>query len=169
MLNFLCAAAEEDLQAVLRVIVVFVALVIFILSMVKKGQRGGSTPPATNNGDDPFTHPNDNGKLTPEQQRYILNTKAKSINKTTTPTVAQVQADHAHSGEEENYDPIVGSLGAVYDEGCTELDGVRLIATDLMYQTDDEHVAYDMDAIRKSLILGEILNNPRFKKPHGRK
>ncbi|MBO5866927.1 MAG: hypothetical protein J6Q55_02610, partial [Clostridia bacterium] len=77
MLNFLCAAAEEDLQAVLRVIVVFVALVIFILSMVKKGQRGGSTPPATNNGDETV--------YLKEVRYYGSMTGSISINKELTP------------------------------------------------------------------------------------
>jgi len=38
-----------------------------------------------------------------------------------------------------------------------------------MYETEDDGKAYDMNVIRKSLVLGEILNNPRFKKPYGKK
>ena len=41
---------------------------------------------------------------------------------------------HGHTGEEEHYDEIVGSLGEVNDEGCTDLNGVRFIANDIAYE-----------------------------------
>ncbi len=76
---------------------------------------------------------------------------------------------HVHQGSTETYDPIVGSLGQHSDEGCDELDGVRLIVTDLTYETDDDNVAYDRSVLGKSIVLGEILNTPRFKVPYGKK
>ena len=169
MLNFLCATAEEDLEAILSLIFTLIVIVVVIALVVEKIKRKGVKTPQQYR-DDEFLHPNARGQLTPEQQRYILNTKAKSVNtKPATTSVSGMPTQHGHLGTAETYDPIVGSLGAVSDEGCDELNGVRLIATDLMYQTDDDQVAYDMDAIRKSLILGDILNNPRFKKPYGKK
>ena len=45
--------------------------------------------------------------------------------------------EHAHLGEEEHYEEIVGSLGEVNDEGCIDLDGVRFIAHDVAYDTDE--------------------------------
>ena len=169
MLNFLCATAEEELESILSLIFTLIVIVVVIALFVEKIKRKGVKTPQQYR-DDEFLHPNARGQLTPEQQRYILNTKAKSVNtKPATPLAEGGFPEHGHLGATETYEPIVGSLGAVSDEGCDELNGVRLIATDLMYQTYDDQVAYDMSTIRKSLILGDILNNPRFKKPYGKK
>lgn len=69
---------------------------------------------------------------------------------------------HVHRGdEEEHYDEIVGSLGEVDDEGCADLDGVRLIAHDLAYE--DGETNSDYSEVAKAVVLGDIINNPRFK------
>lgn len=168
MLNFLCAAAEEDLETILIIIFALIVVVIVIASVVEKIKREAIKQPPQQQGDGEFLHPNEKGQMTAEQSRYVLNTRNKGINKPKTPPAPTVE-HHSHLGTTETYDPIVGSLGAVSDEGCDELNGVRLIATDLMYETDEEGKVYDMNVVRKSLILGEILNNPRFKTPYGKK
>ena len=69
---------------------------------------------------------------------------------------------HAHiADEEETYEKIVGSLGDVNDEGCDDLDGVRFIANDVAYMGQTEQADYS--EIKKAIVIGDILNNPRFK------
>ena len=168
MLNFLCATAEEDLESIVGIIFGFIVIIIAVFSIIDKVKKQRYNDQAQQQGDGEFLHPNERGQMTAEQSRYVLNTRNKGINKPKTPPTPTVE-HHSHLGTTETYDPIVGSLGAVSDEGCDELNGVRLIATDLMYETDDEGKVYDMNVVRKSLILGEILNNPRFKTPYGKK
>ena len=75
---------------------------------------------------------------------------------------------HAHLGEEEHYEEIVGSLGEINDEGCQDLSGVRFIATDIAYEADSlEQVDYNR--LANALVLGEIVNSPRFKAPYSRR
>ncbi len=83
----------------------------------------------------------------------------------------QIQSSmHEHSGKAEHYEPIVGSLGEVDDEGCNELDGVRLVEHDESYCDDPEHfVNTEMDGLQQAIVLGEVLNNPRFVNPYKRK
>ena len=177
MLNFLCADIEVVIDEILSGFGGFIVVIIGIIAIILKAKKKGfdsSTDTDDDDGKYPFgTHPNATGQLTPEQSRYLQNNKRKAAQRTattaTTSTITFDGGDHTHGGSAETYDPIVGSLGAVSDEGCDELNGVRLIATDLMYETDDDGKAYDMNAIRKSLVLGEILNHPRFKKPYGKK
>lgn len=170
MFNFLCFASE-DFEGISSLIFGVIALIFIAIKFIKKNVNN-----IVNDTDDdadgkyPFgTHPNQTGQLTPEQRRYQSGLQQrKGAQKPATTQV--VGADgHSHYGTVETYEPIVGSLGDVDDEGCDELDGVRLIATDLMYETDDDGKVYDLKAIRKSLILGEVLNNPRFKKPYGKR
>ena len=71
--------------------------------------------------------------------------------------------EHAHVGEEEHYDEIVGSLGDISDEGCEDLNGVRFIMRDLAYETDDEQTDYTK--LVQSIVIGEIINMPKFKRP----
>ena len=69
---------------------------------------------------------------------------------------------HTHvSGDEEIYDKIVGSLGDVSDEGCDDLAGVRIIANDIAYQNQSQLADYS--EIAKAIVIGDIINNPRFK------
>lgn len=70
---------------------------------------------------------------------------------------------HEHFGsDEERYDKIVGSLGEVDDEGCDDMDGIRLIAHDEAYDVDVENGDYS--EIVKAMVLGEAIGNPSFKK-----
>lgn len=75
---------------------------------------------------------------------------------------------HTHSADnEERYDKIVGSLGEVDDEGCLDLDGVRLIVEDVAYSSDTE--SRDYTEIAKAVVLGDIINSPRFKTNYRKK
>jgi len=75
---------------------------------------------------------------------------------------------HAHNADsEERYDKIVGSLGEVDDEGCLDLDGVRLIVDDVAYSADTD--SRDYSEIAKAVVLGDIINNPRFKTDYRKK
>ena len=76
--------------------------------------------------------------------------------------------EHGHSGEEEHYDEIVGSLGEVNDEGCADLNGVRFIANDIAYEIQSQETP-DYDRIAQAMVLGEIINSPRFKSPYTRR
>lgn len=75
---------------------------------------------------------------------------------------------HGHVGKEEHYDEIVGSLGDINDEGCADLDGVRFVAHDLAYDVDGEDATFDRDKLARALVLGDVLNSPRFKHPYGK-
>lgn len=75
---------------------------------------------------------------------------------------------HVGSDEEEVYDVIVGSLGEVNDEGCVDLNGIRLIAHDIAYDTENGKKR-DYSKVVSAAILGDVINTPRFKKPYGRK
>lgn len=97
------------------------------------------------------------------QNKTVQRTVVKQVvNKVEQKPTEEPKPDHAHIGEAETYQPIVGSLGAVSDEGCAELDGVRLIEDDEAY---DLPIEADRPAIAKAVILGELLNTPRFKTP----
>lgn len=75
---------------------------------------------------------------------------------------------HEHIGEEEHYEEIVGSLGEVNDEGCADLSGVRFLANDIAYEIQTNEAA-DYDRLAQAIVLGEIVNSPRFKTPYTRK
>lgn len=77
-------------------------------------------------------------------------------------------SEHAHMGEEEHYEEIVGSLGDINDEGCEDLNGVRFIAHDLAYEANDEG-EHDYTELAKAMVLGDIVNTPRFRSPYRKK
>ncbi len=76
---------------------------------------------------------------------------------------------HTHEGEAETYEKIVGSLGNVYDEGCAELDGIRLIMHDGDYDTSKNGRNFDKKKVAQAIVLGDVLGEPRCKRPYGRK
>lgn len=76
--------------------------------------------------------------------------------------------EHGHEGVEEHYDEIVGSLGDINDEGCEDLNGVRFIAHDLAYELT-ENGEHDYAEFAKAMVLGEIVNSPRFKAPYSKR
>lgn len=69
--------------------------------------------------------------------------------------------DHTHIGKAEHYEKIVGSLGEVNDEGCDELDGVRLVSDDDAYAVTEQIAEYDK--VVEAMVIGEALNHPRWK------
>lgn len=104
--------------------------------------------------------------LNDSQKKYLSSLKEKQADKH-----VKHQADahsHAHLGQEEHYEEIVGSLGDINDEGCSDLNGVRFIAHDLAYELKDGEQA-DYNKLAQAIVMGEILNNPRFKHPYGKK
>lgn len=108
------------------------------------------------------------------QQRQVANTQRVRSDNSRKQSLTDLdkhelhQADakrHAHMGDEEHYEEIVGSLGEINDEGCEDLSGVRFISHDLAYElSDNEYAAYDK--IAQAMIIGEVLNSPRFKNPY---
>ena len=103
--------------------------------------------------------------MTEEQKRRLNQLREQQKQKTASEKHEKHQADaheHGHAGEEEHYEEIIGSLGDISDEGCEDLSGVRFIMHDLAYDTSDggEH---DYTALAKAMVLGEIINSPRFK------
>lgn len=71
---------------------------------------------------------------------------------------------HTHYGNVvETYEPIVGSLGEVHDEGCDDLDDIRMILLDEIYRGDDGML--QLSPIAKAMLLGELFNEPRFDAP----
>ena len=75
---------------------------------------------------------------------------------------------HGHTGEEEHYEEIVGSLGEINDEGCADLSGVRFLANDLAYEIQTQE-QMDYDRLAQAIVLGEIVNSPRFKTPYSKR
>lgn len=110
-----------------------------------------------------------NGR-TEHQRDYLSRLKSQlSYKEYSHETAISKSKSHSHSGKAEHYDPIVGSLGKVSDEGCDELDGVRLVEHDESYCDDASHFEItDYDNLKQAIVLGEIVNSPRFKKPFRR-
>ena len=109
--------------------------------------------------------------MTEEQRRRLEYLRQQQQQKTATEKHelhVQDAHEHAHMGEEEHYEEIVGSLGDINDEGCEDLSGVRFIVNDLAYDTsNNEHADYAN--LAKAMVLGEVINSPRFKSPYGKK
>lgn len=172
MLNFICSIVDE-LDDVAYFIVVAISFIICAFSFIKRKMKEIDKTDSDIDDDDDDTSLQNSGyglnDYLNDQQRSYLNSLQQRKNAQQPKPSVTVGDGHAHYGTVETYEPIVGSLGSVSDEGCDELDGVRLIATDIMYETDDDHTAYDLDAIGKSIVLGEVLNNPRFKTPYGKR
>ncbi len=72
--------------------------------------------------------------------------------------------EHEHHGKEERYQEIVGSLGEVNDEGCSELNGIRLISNDIAYALNDDKNDFDLKKVGRAMIIGEVINDPAYKK-----
>lgn len=103
---------------------------------------------------------------TDRQREYLASKRREQSDR----NVGTSYDSHGHSGRQEAYEPIVGSLGEVNDEGCDELDGVRLIEHDESYCDDPDHLLpEDNTDIQKAIVLGEALNTPRFKEMYRRK
>ena len=106
-----------------------------------------------------------------ERNEYLRRLREKKAQADAAEAHARHQADahaHSHKGEEEHYEEIVGSLGDVEDEGCADLNGVRFISHDVAYDTH-EGSKRDLSPMARAMVLGEVLNSPRFRCPYRRK
>lgn len=105
-----------------------------------------------------------NGR-TQHQRDFLNQLRAKQAER----KVKEIEV-HSHKGKEERYDRIVGSLGEVNDEGCDELDGVRLLEHDEAYCDEPAHFEVnDYNELQQAIVIGEVVNSPRFKRPYGKR
>ena len=146
------------------IIIPVVFIVIFAIAIATAVKRAKSE--TSKQGNNKQTQYTDGNGRTQHQRDYISGLRVRQAEK----KIVSADGSHSHSGKEERYDPIVGSLGEVDDEGCDELDGVRLIEHDESYCDDPEHLAAaDYSALEQSIVLGEVINAPRFKRPYGKR
>ena len=146
----------------------FWVILVVIVKQIKNKQS--EKQEATHESDKPHSN-SAHVSMTDEQKRRLDHLRQQQKQKSAVEQHERHQKDaheHNHSGEEEHYEEIVGSLGEVYDEGCDDLSGVRFIAHDLAYDTTNEG-KHDYAKLAKAMVLGEIINSPRFKIPYGRK
>lgn len=163
-------------------------VIFFVVAKVfktaKDAQSKYQTKPTDNANQPTSTETNGNGR-TPEQEAYLAELRKRAAQRkleqdgrphTTTPRndahddncpAASDAHNHEHIGTEEHYAPIVGSLGGESDEGCPDLDGVRLISNDAAYSGDEDQVQYDKNKVLQAIVIGEVLDTPRFKYPYG--
>lgn len=173
----------------------FVVFAIMFVSIKKKANQNktdGSSGTTTRSRSQteaeysPDDYTDGNG-LTPSQRAYLNGLRARkgelraaqngntvaapttdNAHKDNCPAVSDAHA-HEHVGFEEHYAPIEGSLGSIDDEGCTDLNGVRLIENDPDYAptTDDNDV--DRKELARIMVLGEVLDRPAWKGSYTRK
>lgn len=143
-----------------------VILAVVIATAVRRAKAEQNRQREVNKQSDWFPFTDGNGRT--EHQRDYLNQKRREL---AARNVAAKDGSHEHlGGKVEKYDKIVGSLGEVDDEGCDELDGVRLIEHDEAYCDDPDHLVSTENAdIPMAIVLGEVLNTPRFKELYRRK
>lgn len=147
-------------------VVVFVVAVIIVLSRTAADKRKRAISAKQTQ------YTDGNGRT--EHQREYINAKRRQLAEMKNGSVSARNSlsgdDHYHAGQEEKYDKIIGSLGEVSDEGCDELDGVRLIEHDEAYCDDPNHfIADDPTELERIIVLGEVINTPRFKQMYTRK
>lgn len=165
MLNLL---GFEDILNVLPLLIIPIAFVVIfavvIVAVVRKAQAEQRSK-EINASQAQYPFLDGNGRT--EHQRDYLNAKRNELSSR---KLVANDGSHSHSGKVENYGKIVGSLGEVNDEGCDELDGIRLIEHDEAYCDDPDHLLpNDTTDLQKAIVVGEVLNAPRFKQPYRRK
>ena len=62
--------------------------------------------------------------------------------------------------------PVGGSIGGRSSEGCGEHYGVRFVKMDAMTQEDDK-IYVSKEDMRRAIVLGQVLDDPAFKRRHG--
>lgn len=170
MVNLLCSSALSAIFPAIAMFVVFAVFVgVFASVSAKRRKFEDSNRTAPQHQQRPTEFTDGNGR-TQHQRDYLNGLRVKLAeqkiaaqkNAPTTGINANHEAGHAHVGDnEERYEEIVGSLGDVNDEGCDDLDGVRLIVHDLAYEGEDAQ--RDYTEVAKVVVLGDIINSPRFK------
>ena len=178
------------MEVIIPFFIVFFVIFFVVAKVFKTAKEAQSkypTKPTDNTNQPTSTEVNGNGR-TPEQEAYLAELRKRAAQRkleqdgrpqTTTPRngahddncpAASDAHNHEHIGTEEHYAPIVGSLGGESDEGCPDLDGVRLISNDAAYSGDDgDGVQYNRKKVLQAMILGEVLDTPRFKNHYGNK
>ncbi len=163
MITLLCA---EDIIFVLPF--VFMALFITVVAVVAVVAVAKSKKRRQSLDEYKATHQyyTDGDGLTDYQREFLKEKRRQRSGRNVTAS----DGSHTHKGKEEKYDKIVGSLGEVNDEGCDELDGIRLIEHDESYCDDPNHIIEtDNEELIRAMVLGEAVNNPRFKQMYKRK
>ena len=151
-------------------VAIVIGVAVFISRAVKLNKQNEADKQATPSQSSGSSTKSSKVGLTDEQRRRLdyLREKYMVVSEVDKHERHQQDAhDHGHTGEEEHYEEIVGSLGEVNDEGCEDLSGVRFIAHDLAYDTSEN--GQDYTQLAKAMVLGEIINNPRFKSPYTKK
>ena len=166
MLNLMCFDDILNILPFLLVPLPFIIVVIIVIVTAVSRAKASQRTKQMNDEKLPFELPDGNGRT--QHQRDYLNSKRRELSER---KIVSNDGSHMHMGEKvEKYDKIVGSLGEVDDEGCEELDGVRLIEHDESYCDDPDHlVAADITDIQRAVVLGEVINVPRFKQMYKRK
>ena len=59
-----------------------------------------------------------------------------------------------------------GSIGGKSSEGCGEHYGVRFVKVD-QKQADDDKIYVSKEDMRRAIVLGQVLNDPAFKRRYG--
>lgn len=59
-----------------------------------------------------------------------------------------------------------GSIGGKSREGCADHYGVRFVKIDATAQEDDK-IYVSKDDMRRAIVLGQVLDDPAFKRRHG--
>ncbi len=165
-MTFILLAGSELFMV--PIVFIFVAVIFIFVFAAAKAKNSSN---ASQNNSTVVKQPTDSSGRTQHQREYLqeLRTrqqqrkpKQESTHTHVGNTIVSNDDGHSHVGEEEErYDEIVGSLGDTSDEGCADLDGVRLIAHDIAYETEDG--SRDYSEVAKVVVLGDVINNPRFK------
>lgn len=165
MLNILCFEDIENFLPLLAMPIIFIVIIaIVVTAVIKRVKAEENRRREINEGQAQRTFLDGNGRT--EQQRDYLASKRREL----ADRKVASNDGHSHTGRRETYSPIVGSLGEVNDEGCDELDGVRLIEHDEAYCDDPDHIiSTEPTELERAIVLGEVLNTPRYKQMYRRK
>lgn len=165
MLTLLCFEDMESLLPLLALPIIAVIIAVIVAAAIRRAKAEETRRREINEGQAQRTFLDGNGRT--DHQRDYLSAKRRELAER---KITSNDGSHSHRGTTESYEPIVGSLGEVNDEGCDELDGVRLIEHDEAYCDDPDHIlSSDPTDLERAIVLGEVLNTPRYKQPYRRK
>lgn len=166
MLNLLCFEEIESFLPLLAVPLIFAIIIaIVVTAVIKRVKAEENRSREINEGQAQRTFFDGNGR-TAHQSEYLASKRRELAER----KITSNDGSHSHRGRQETYAPIVGSLGEVNDEGCDELDGVRLIEHDEAYCDNPDHIiSTEPTELERAIVLGEVLNTPRYKQMYRRK
>lgn len=143
-------------EIIIFAVVFFVVLASIVASINKNAQSNDS-----NSAQKPYV---DGNGRTQAQNDYLNSLRAKRTQQQQSQRLHTDGAeDHKHIGSVEEYDKIVGSLGEITDEGCSELDGIRLISDDQAYSAGYNSLSFDRDELIKIIVLGDAISKRKYK------